>query len=122
MAVRFGSAEKVQALLEAGSSVNLADNEGNSPLAAAAGSEASADIVAMLIEKGAQVDSVNRDGVTPLMLAAKLGDVDKCILLLSAGASTTVKDGNNWTALDWARQRSDAAGEKCAEILTNAGK
>ena len=66
--------------------------------------------------------TANRDGVTPLMLAAKLGDVDKCILLLSAGASTIVKDGNNWTALDWARQRSDTAGEKCAAILTQAGK
>lgn len=122
MAVRFGSAEKVQALLDAGASVRLADNEGNTPLAAAAGSEAPAAIVGMLLEKSAEVDSANRDGVTPLMLAAKLGDVDKCILLLSAGASTTVKDGNNWTALDWARQRSDTAGEKCAVILTQAGK
>jgi hypothetical protein len=122
MAVRFGSADKVQALLDAGASVRLADNEGNSPLAAAAGSEAPAPILALLLEKSPEVDAANRDGVTPLMLAAKLGDVDKCIMLLSAGASTAAKDSNNWSALDWARQRSDAAGEKCAAILAQAGK
>ncbi len=122
MAVRFGSEDKVKALLQAKASVRQSDNEGNSPLAAAAGSEAPAPIVKLLLDAGAEVDTANRDGVTPLMLAAKLGDADKCMLLLSAGASTTLKDGNNWTAVDWARQRSDTAGEKCAVILSEAGK
>ncbi|MBX3375806.1 MAG: ankyrin repeat domain-containing protein [Phycisphaeraceae bacterium] len=122
MAVRFGSPDKVRLLLDSGASVRLADNEGNSVLAAAAGGEAPPEILRMLLDAGADPDTANRDGVTPLMIAAKLGDADKCILLLSAGASTTLKDGNGWTALDWARQRSDAAGERCAEVLVQADR
>jgi ankyrin repeat protein len=56
------------------------------------------------------------------MLAAKLGDVDKCIELLSGGANVHLKDGNGWTALEWAKQRSDTSGDKCAEVLAQAGK
>lgn len=122
MAVRFGSAEKVQLLLESGASVRVADNEGNTVLAAAAGSESSADIMRMLLDAGADTDTANRDGVTPLMIAAKVGDADKCILLLSAGASTELKDANDWTALEWARQRSDSAGQRCAEVLSQAAR
>lgn len=122
MAVRFGSPEKVRLLLDSGASVRVADNEGATVLAAASGSESPAEIMRMLLEAGADTDTANRDGITPLMIAAKLGDVDKCILLLSAGANTGLKDANNWTALDWARQRSDSAGERCAEVLFQAAR
>jgi ankyrin repeat protein len=122
MAVRFGSADKVNALLEAGASVKLADNEGNTPLAAAAGSEAPAAIAKILIDAHAEVDNANRDGVTPLMLAAKLGDVDKCTVLLTGGANVGIKDGNGWTALEWAKQRSDSSGDRCADVLAQAIK
>lgn len=122
MAVRTGTVEKVRTLIEAGASAKLADHDGTTPLAAAAGSDASPAVVKLLLEAGAEVDAANREGVTPLMLAAGLGDADKCMLLLSAGANTALKDGNNWTALDWAGQRSDSAGKRCQEILAQAGK
>lgn len=122
MAVRFGTDERARALIEAGANVNLADVDGTTPLAAASGGDASAAIVRTLLDSKADVDAANKDGVTPLMLAAKQGDLEKCVLLLDAGAKATLKDSNNWTALDWARQRSDDSGNKCASYLAQANR
>lgn len=122
MAVRFGTPDKVKALLDAGASVNKADSDGNTPLAATSGSESPAEIVKMLLEAKADPDAANKDGVTPLMQAAKLGDLQKCVLLLDAGAKVGLKDSNSWTAFDWAKQRSDDSGEKCASFLAQAGR
>lgn len=122
MAAKLGSPDNVKALLEAGASVKAADAEGNTPLALASGSEAPAAIVKLLIEAKADVDATNRDGVTPLMQAAKLGDLEKCVLLLDAGAKATLKDNNNWTAKEWANQRQDDSGKKCEELLAQAAR
>lgn len=122
MAVRFGTPDKVKALLEAGAAVNRSDSEGNTPLAAAAGSESPPIIVKMLLDAKADPDAANKDGVTPLMQAAKLGDLQKCVHLLDAGAKVGLKDSNSWTAFDWAKQRSDDSGEKCASFLAQASR
>lgn len=121
-AVRFGTPEKVKALLDAGAAVQRADNDGNTPLAAAAGGESPVSIVKMLLDAKADVDAANKDGVTPLMQAAKLGDLEKCVLLLDAGAKVSAKDSNSWTAYDWAKQRRDEPGEKCAAYLDQAAR
>jgi ankyrin repeat protein len=118
----LGNAEGVRALLDGGASVKITDADGNTPLALAAGSEAPAAIVKMLIDAKADVDSTNRDGVTPLMQAAKLGDLQKCVMLLDAGAKATLKDNNNWTAKEWANQRQDESGKKCEELLAQAAR
>lgn len=122
LAARFGTLEKVKALIDAGAIVAQADNEGNTALAAAAGSDSPAVVVKMLLDSNAEVDTANKDGVTPLMQAAKLGDMDKCVLLLDAGAKASLKDSNSWTAHDWAKQRADETGDKCATLLSQAGR
>jgi ankyrin repeat protein len=119
-AATLGNVDNVKALLDAGASVSITDAEGNSALALSAGSDAPAAIVKMLIDAKSDVDSANRDGVTPLMQAAKLGDVQKCVLLLDAGAKAGLKDNNNWTAKEWANQRQDENGKKCEELLAQA--
>lgn len=122
LAARFGTPEKVKALIDAGATVVKADNEGNTALSAAAGSDSPAVIVKMLVDAKAEVDVANKDGVTPLMQAAKLGDLEKCVMLLDAGAKVSLKDSNSWTAYDWAKQRADEPGEKCAAFLAQAGR
>ena len=73
-------------LSEAGLSVNVSDEDGNTPLFhAVASGDPSA--VAEILSLGGDVDAVNEDGMTPLHLAVLLGNEDVALTLLAAGAS-----------------------------------
>jgi ankyrin repeat protein len=118
---RAGEEEKVRALIAAGADAKAADEEGNTALALAAGAEGPAGVLKALLDAGADADAADREKVTPLMRAADRGDVDKCVLLLNGGARADLKDSDGRTALEWAKQRSDAAGERCVEVLSRVG-
>lgn len=56
-----------------------------------------------LIAHGADVNAVEPDtGMTPLMVAARKRLLDVAEKLIAEGASTTVRDNNNMTVMDWA--------------------
>jgi ankyrin repeat protein len=55
-----------------------------------------------LLAHGATMDCCDRQGCTPLLVAAQYGFVEIIIYLLKAGASTTVLDNNQDSALHWA--------------------
>eukprot|EP00931_Biecheleriopsis_adriatica_P078872 TRINITY_DN52290_c0_g1_i1.p1 TRINITY_DN52290_c0_g1~~TRINITY_DN52290_c0_g1_i1.p1 ORF type:complete len:1588 (-),score=364.43 TRINITY_DN52290_c0_g1_i1:5-4768(-) len=93
-------AKVFQRLLDAGVSVEEADQEGLTALhyAAFAGSEAA---VQSLLAAKSSPDAIAAGGVTPLMLAALAGSLSCSQLLLDAGASVAVLDDQAQTAASW---------------------
>ena len=85
-AAKLADLARVQVLVAAGTSVDVRDWRGYTPLmwASAAGH---LEMVRLLLGRGAQVDSRAADGTTALMLASGNGAVDLVKLLLSRGAN-----------------------------------
>ena len=111
-------------MLEAGASVDLAAQFGDTALSLAASSTYADDaVVRTLLRAGAAPDQADNDGVTSLMKSAEAGDEAKVAALLDAGASVTLKDrANGWTARDWAAKRDDEQGRAVAEMLGRIGR
>lgn len=89
----------VKLLLEAGASVNLADNEGFTPLHWAAACGGTARVEALLCA-GADVNASSFDGETPLHRAARFGRDDAVKCLLEAGADDTAQNKSFFIPLD----------------------
>src|SRR2546428_5817229 len=83
-------------LLQRGSSVNLQDEHGNTPLMDAA-LYSKAITVKLLLEQGADPNMTNRDGATVLMRAA--GSFDTIRLLLNHGANVNARSALGNTPL-----------------------
>lgn len=99
LAALKGDLAVAQQLLARGATVNRA---GWTPLHyAATGPEVR--LVSLLLERGAQVDALSPNGSTPLMMAARYGSDDSALLLLSRGASTTLRNQKDMNAADFAR-------------------
>ena len=108
IAIMFGRDESVDALLEGGATVDLADSEGNTAIFGAA-ALGHATIVESLVDRGAEVNRRNEDGVTPLMLAV-IHAIDEdeerrerqfgtVLNLLTRGADPNLRDPDGSTAL-----------------------
>lgn len=68
-----------------------------------------ADIVNLLIDRGAPIDAQDKIiGATALHEASRFGDLEMIEILLSRGASTTIRCQSGQTAFEWAL-RSQAA-------------
>jgi ankyrin repeat protein len=85
-AAKLADLPRAQALVASGTSVDVRDWRGYTPLiwASAAGH---LEMVRLLLERGAQVDSRATDGTTALILASGNGAGDLVKLLLSRGAN-----------------------------------
>ncbi|HJS23824.1 MAG TPA: ankyrin repeat domain-containing protein [Pyrinomonadaceae bacterium] len=96
LAVFFGHAETVNALLAAGAPVNAASRETMkmSPLASAMAAERN-DIARTLIDHGADVNAKAENDLTPLHTAAARGNLESAKLLLEHGSdiNAVTKDG-----------------------------
>lgn len=93
-----------RALIDSGADVNAVDDEGMTPLHAAAAAD-SAEVVRLLLDSGAAVDPQNIRGETPLRAAVQSAwsDPDSFQLLLNAGANPTIESDNGTSALDFVR-------------------
>jgi uncharacterized protein len=99
MAALRGQVGWMQRLLDRGAQLH---KDGWSPIHyAATGQEVKA--VALLLERGAPVEALSPRGDTPLMMAARYGAEASVDLLLSRGASASVKNDRNLDAVDLAR-------------------
>jgi len=89
--------------------VDEVDNDGITILSWAAIANR-VDIARLLIERGADVNHVDKKGMTPLLYAASIdfGDSAMVELLLKSGARTSAQTKEGQTALDLARQYSNA--------------
>jgi len=132
IAVQFGKAASVDALLTAGADVSARNAEGWTYLHLISGTEASAsavsNIVVRLLAAGARINAVGPNLFTPLHCAALWGRPDIIQVLLAAGADPNARTGDHKTALDLATASREpqlrpgvAAGRKeCAELLRRA--
>lgn len=93
-------------LLSEGADVNARDDEGLTPLHAAA-SRNSVDVVRLLIEAGADVNARSNNGETPLFNAAAnktRGKVPIMRLLREHGADPTVEANDGFSALKYVQR------------------
>jgi hypothetical protein len=107
-AAASGEVRLLDYLLKAGADPDVQVSNGQSALgaAAAAGQTATARL---LIARGAHVDSRTRLTFdTPLTEAAQMNHLDMVRLLLDRGADVGARDVMGRTALDWARENSNA--------------
>jgi ankyrin repeat protein len=115
-AVVCGWPEEVEKLIAQGTSVEVEDSYGSTPLILAAvnGHE---DICRLLIVHGALIEAQNNYGWTPLIWAASRGHMNVCRLLIANKALAAAKDIDGWTPLIWAvRNRHKEVGK----LLINA--
>lgn len=93
-------------LYQQGTNVNLADNEGVTPLMMAV-QIGFIEGVTRLIEHGARVDVTNNSGETPLMYAVHARNTELMRQLLVAGADPDRYDNSGRSARDYARLRGE---------------
>jgi uncharacterized protein len=100
--VHAGSKQVVEMLIAAGADVNLADENGDSPLSLAC-QQGNLDLAKLLLAKGADVQKARWNGETPLLSAVNSGSLPLVELLLERGANPNVKENREGqTALHWA--------------------
>jgi ankyrin repeat protein len=107
LAVFFGQAETVEALLSGGADVNSVSREAMkvTPLISAAAAKQIA-IARLLLARGANVNSRAVNNGTPLHEAAGNGDVEFANLLLNHGADVNAKTTDGKTPLSYALERN----------------
>jgi rhodanese-related sulfurtransferase len=114
-ACRLGDEAIVEALLEAGASLEPLNSDGNNALWLACYGE-NLGVIGRLIERGIAVDHQNENGATCLMYAASTGKTAVVARLLAAGADTGIKTLDDFTALDM------AANLDCLNLLRAAAR
>ncbi|HEY2962359.1 MAG TPA: ankyrin repeat domain-containing protein [Pyrinomonadaceae bacterium] len=107
LAVFFGRAEAVNALLEAGADVNLASRESMkvAPLASASAA-GQYEIARVLIAHGANVNARAAGDFTPLHESAASGRMEFARLLLDHGADVNARTTDGKTPVDYAREHN----------------
>jgi ankyrin repeat protein len=120
-AARYGSVTAVEFLLDRGAEVNVANDNGDTPLILACQYRScdSMKSINLLVGLGAEVDAANKQGRTALMCAAARGDRQTVQLLLSRGADVDAVDEKGWTALLEAAMNGAA---QCIELLQSKAK
>ncbi len=112
--------EIIKFLVEKGSTINVKDKQGWTPLIWASWSGMD-KIVAFLIEKGADVNAKTDKGWTALM-AASLRGYDKVVkILVEKNADKTLKNVEGKTALDIAKQHlkmNPSSKEKYIKVIS----
>ena len=107
-AVRGGRLDLVDALLDAGASVDRADLDGWTALQLAA-EAGRLGCLRRLLQAGAAPDREDLDALTPLMYAAMGGHTAVCDALLDAGAAPNAVDDRGWAPVSYAARGDHGA-------------
>ncbi|XP_063924177.1 uncharacterized protein LOC135138192 isoform X2 [Zophobas morio] len=114
-----GDIETVKQLLKLGAEVNNTDNNKDSALHYASGSDVeNADLINLLISYITNVDVQNKDGLTPLHLACETGKFLTAKILLEHGADGNLVDKYNQNALHYAASEENQ-NEELIRLLVN---
>lgn len=101
-AAHDGKIDVVRSALQSGTNVNIADENGRTPLMLAA-FNGHTEVVRLLIDAGAKVPVRDAVGRTALMYASTGPSADTVKLLIESGAKVNAADSHErWTALMWA--------------------
>ena len=92
-AAAAGCTAEARLLLQHGADPNLAGDDGNSPLIAAAmaSGDAGRGVAALLLDAEAEIDHQNNIGATALMFACQNSNVEVARLLLERGANKNLR-------------------------------
>jgi ankyrin repeat protein len=116
-AIRSGDLASLQTLLKNGADIKARDDLGNTPLMAAAGLAADADVLELLIKAGAEVNATNQAGATALLRAATFEK--KTRLLVANGADIKTRSLLGNTALILAARK--AGNSRTVQFLLDRG-
>jgi len=101
-ALMYGCMSKRQDIvamaLEEGANINLYDTWGLTPLMFISKHEVSGPILHTLLERSADPNVVDRTFSSALMHAARVGNIEACVLLMEAGADASLQDDSDQTA------------------------
>jgi ankyrin repeat protein len=95
----------LELMLAMGSSLQVTDADGLTPLHLAAfyrGTHENSDTIRYLLERDAAVDAVSHNGLTPVHQAARSGNLEAFRLMLEHGGDATREDGSGKTPVDYA--------------------
>ena len=112
-----GQAEIVRELLARGASVDLANEQGSTPLMAAT-QVGSLELMRLLLDHSADPNRPTADGVNALMTAAEHNRSEALSLLLEHGAQTDLVTAEGETAL---MRAAGNGAERCVAALLGAG-
>lgn len=113
-AIDQNNADMARALLNAGATTDLVEDEYENSALTIAISNGYEEVAELLLGHEANPNLQDSFGWTPLMTAASYGEEGIARLLLEYGADTSLTDENGWTAFDYAM---DAGYESLAELL-----
>ena len=116
-AIEDGDSGEVQKWIDRGADVNVKDDNGDTPLHLAAGTNFNL-AVTLLISKGADVNAVGKDGSTPLDWAAVGNAISAANSLVSRGAQVNAKNDDGITPLHRAAEKNTTA---FVTLLIDAG-
>ena len=116
-AVRKGQYENIHQLVSAGANVNIAGDEGFTPLILAA-AKGRFLCITELVTEGADGNISDIGGATPLIWAARTNNIICVTTLLKAGADVNDSDMIGITPLTWAAYRGNV---DCVNTLLRAG-
>lgn len=116
-AVYKGDLKTVQLLIKNKADVQLASDNGWTPLHVAAffTSENKDAIMSELKKAGANINAQSKAGKTPLYLAVKKNDTKKVKWLIANGADKSIASNDNITPLAWAKENNN---QELIELLT----
>ncbi|XP_056630446.1 palmitoyltransferase Hip14 [Diorhabda sublineata] len=103
-ATQYGAFNRVKELLERGYDVNQRDSE-NVTLLHWASINNRKDIISFFIDHGAEVDAIGGElQATPLHWATRQGHLDAVVILMNAGADSTIRDAEGCSCIHLAAQ------------------
>lgn len=114
---RWDPRQLLRRLVEAGADVNLANDNGSTPLHTAVCCRDGGKTVATLVELGANIDAQEQRGRTALHWAVLGRYPDSTAILLEAGADTSIQDENGKTAWDIIRERNNRNAPAIREVF-----
>ena len=113
------SGKLVNSLLQKGAKVDFQDNDGQTALYLAIGSECNCfDNLSSLIRYEADVNTTDIRKCTPLMRASEICDVKELTLLIERGAKVELQDQNGDTALHYAARAEKKTSANFCKLLT----
>jgi ankyrin repeat protein len=97
-AVYYNQTEAVRLLIEKGANLNIADENGRTPLLLAVEYNYK-DIIHILLDKGADMNIRDKEGYSPLIRAVYYGYFDIAKIFIERGADVNIADAQGYTPL-----------------------